>query len=386
MKGDSKGKPMNRRFFNISASKDSKVAEIHIYGVIGSYWEGNDAKSFQREFSRLEKEYDRINVYINSPGGSVWDGLPIFNAIRNSEKEVHTYVVGIAFSMGFMILLAAKEGRAHAYKGSLLMGHTVSTFSYGNAKAFRKEADNLEKYDKVLTSLIAERTGRTDDEVRDLWMNHEDHYFTPSEALEEGFIDFIEDDEAEDMPENVRNLSQHEIAAYYEDRMQEPSPHFMKKVMDQVKAFTGHGKANNKSNNMFGNKFSKMTALAKVAAADVTAELVEAANTEIAEMEIEGVTLVLDSELQDSVDRISNLESEAGEKDTKITNLEAAAAQKETEITNLKSELAKLKGKPAEDPVQPKAEKNDAITTGEADQKDDFATSVDAEHKAIWGS
>lgn len=376
---------MKRKFYNISTSKDTKVAEIHIYGIIGNYWEGNDAKTFQRDFSNLEKEYDRINIYINSPGGSVWDGLPIFNSIRNSKKEVHTYAVGIAFSMGFMILLAAKAGRAHAYTGSLLMAHTVSHYFYGNAKAFRKHAESLEKHDKVLTALIAERTGKTEQEVQDLWMNHEDHFFTPDEALTEGFIDFIDDKEAEDMPDNVRNLNQHEVAAYYEERMQEPSSHFMKKVIDQVKAFSGISNSNNKSNNMFGNKFPKMAALAKVAAASVTAELVEAANTEIAEMEIEGVTLVLDSELQSTVDNVTRLTTEAGEKDTQITNLETAATAKDTEITNLKAEVAKLKGIPAEDVTTPKAKK-DTIPEGEGGgEVDNFHTSVDAEREKIWG-
>src|SRR5690606_36989061 len=147
-----------------------------------------------------EDKYDRINIYINSPGGSVMEGLPIFNAIKDSKKDVHVYVIGVAFSMAFMILLAAKKGNAHAFKGSLLMGHTVSTYEYGNAKKMRKTAEDLEKYDQVLISLIAGRTGKTDDEVKSLWMNHEDHYFTPNEALTEGFIDVIEEDEAEDMP------------------------------------------------------------------------------------------------------------------------------------------------------------------------------------------
>lgn len=375
---------MKQKYFNIEASKDDKVARINIFGYIGSYWEGNDARSFQHEFNKLEEKYDRIDVHINSYGGSVHEGLPIYNAIKASKKEVHTYCVGVAMSMGFMILMAAKKGRVHSYKGAVLMVHTVSTGVYGNAKKFRKEADTLDTYDSVLASLLAERTGKTEDEVKELWLNHEDHHFKPTEALDEGFIDFIEETEAEDMPENVQNLSHHEIAAFYDERMEEPSDSFINKVVARMKKLPGISNSNNKSNHMFGNKFPKMAALAKVAAADVTAKLVEAANTEIAEMEIEGVTLVLDSELQASVDKITNLESEATEKDTKITDLEAAATVKDTEITNLKAKVAKLEGKPAEEVTTPVAKK-DTIPEGDGGgEVDDFRTSVDDEFEALW--
>src|SRR5690606_27365480 len=112
-------------------------------------------------FNELEDIHDRINVHINSPGGSVWDMLPIFNAIKSSKKEVHTYVDGIAFSAGAMILLAAKKGNVHMAKGSLMMLHAVSTGRYGNARAFRREAETLDTYDEVLGQLIADRTGKS---------------------------------------------------------------------------------------------------------------------------------------------------------------------------------------------------------------------------------
>lgn len=376
---------MKQKFFNITTNKGETTASIYIYGIIGSYWDGNDAKAFQKEFSQLEKDYKRINIYINSPGGSVNEGLPIFNAIKNSSVEVHTYVIGVALSFGFMIALAAPKGNAHAYKGSLLMAHTVSTYEHGNAKRMRKTADDLEKYDKVLASLIADRSGRTVDEVKKLWMDHEDHYFTPDEALEEGFIDVIEDKDAEDMPEDAQNLSYHQVAAYYDERMEEPSESLMSKIMNRLKSYTGIDNSNNKNDNMFGNKFPKLTALAKVAAASVTADLVEAANTDIANAEIEGVTLVLDSELEATSKKVTDLEADVTAKDTSILALQKKVTDKDTEIENLKKEVNTLKGKPAGDSVQPKAVK-DVVPEGEKEKEvENFLTSVDKEYEAIYG-
>ena len=377
---------MKQRFFNVTENKTTKTARIDIYGIIGSYWEGNDSKSFQRQFSRLEETHDRIDVYINSPGGSVNEGLPIYNSIKNSKKEVHTYVVGVAYSMGFMILLAAKKGNVHAFKGSMLMAHVVSSFVYGNAKKMRKEADILDKYDDVLSSLIADRTGKTVEQVKELWMNYEDHFFTPDEALDEGFVDVIDDQVAEDVPDNLENMSLMEVAAYYEERMEEPSDSLIDKVMNRMQSLTGIEFSNHKNTNMFGNKFPKMTALAKVAAANVTAELVEAANTEIQNAEIAGVTLVLDSELEETSNKVTNLEAEAATNATKITNLETSVSQKDEEIKNLQAKVAKLEGKPAAAANTPESD-DDIIPEGEKDEEEDnFETQTDRDAKAMWGA
>src|SRR5690606_1941823 len=177
--------------------------------------------------------------------------------------------------------------------------------------------------------------------------------------------------EAEDMPEDAKNLSFSQIAAFYDERMEEPSESFMSKVLDRVKAFTGNEKSNLKNDNMFGNKFPKMTALAKVAVANMTAELVQAANTEIAEAEIEGVTLVLDSELEAAT--------------TKVTGLETSVTEKDTEIQNLKNEIEALKKKPAASSTQPPADDDNIPDGKDGKEVEDFTTSTDKEYASIWG-
>lgn len=372
---------MKRPFFEVVNAKAGEAGRINIYGVIGPWWDETNAQSFIRAFSALEKEHERINIHINSPGGSVWEGLPIFNTIKASKKEVHTYNDGIAYSMGAMILLAAHKGRVHAAKGSLTMLHNVSTWSYGNARKLRKDADVMDKYDDVLGGLIGDRTGKTTDQVKADYMDYEDHFFTPAEAKEEGLIDHIESYEAADMPGNVRDMSPEQVAAWYDERMEEPSQSFMTKVMDGVREMVGMGK-DSKTENMFNNKFSKLTALAKVAAGEVTAEQVEAVNTEIAEAGIEGVTIALDSELATADQNATDLEAA----NLKVTDLEAQATKDQSTIAALKAELAKLKGKPAAESTNPTTGKDDEIPTGEGEEEvDNFRTSVDEEYDAIWG-
>lgn len=374
---------MKQPFFKVVSNKTDKAGRINIYGFIGDYWEkANTATNFEKEFRALEENHDRIDIYINSPGGSVWEGLPIFNTIKASTKEVHTYVNGIAFSMGFMILLAAKNGRRHAFKGAMGMAHNTSTWDYGNAKQLRTQANELDKYDNVLGSLIADCTGKTLEQVKKDWLNYEDHFFTPDEMKAEGFVNHIEEDEASDMPENVRNLSMSQVAAFYNERMEEPSQSFMDKVLSKIPGFSTGNTSQQQSDNMFGNKFKNLNALAKVAAASITAEALAAANTEIAENEIEGVTLVLDSELETVTNRNTQLEANAKTDADKIKDLEG-------QVANLTREVDAFKAKdkaPASEASAPVSKGNDSIPEGEGGSKvENFETSADRDLKQLFG-
>lgn len=373
---------MKQRYFAIMTSSRDNIGELKIYGVIGDWWDGNTSTDFLHAFKELEAKFDTIHIHINSPGGSVHEGLPIVNAIKASNKDVHTYVDGIAFSMGAMIAIAAKKKNAHMAKGSLLMLHSVSTYIYGNAQALRDEADVLDKYDDTLGGVIATRTGKNMEAIRSDYMNHKDNYFTPDEALAEGLIDSIEDYEAEETPANVRNMTQTQIAAWYNERMQEPSETLMQKITGRVKAALG---VNNNSNDMFGNKFSKLGALAKLAAASITAQQVEDVNAQIVENGIEGVTLVLDSELEEKVNLVTTLQSDKSALETKVSGLEQTVGEKDARIAELEKQVKDLGSKPAEQPVVPVTDKTDNPGTGTQQEVEDFSTSVDAEYEAIYG-
>ena len=369
---------MKQKYFAVLNSGDPKVGEIKIYGVIGDWWEdANTASSFVRIFNNLAATCSRINIRINSPGGSVHEGLPIVNAIKAAKVDVHTYVDGIAYSMGAMIAIAAKKGNVHMSKGSLLMLHSVSTYMYGNAKALRDEADVLDKYDDVLGGLIESRTQKELSVVKSEYLNHEDHYFTPAEAVAEGLVDVIEDYDASDMPDNVKNMSHGQIAAWYASN-EEPSESLISKLTSRLKSAFTNEKSNN-TEDMFGNKFSKLGALAKVAVATITAEQLVDVNAQIVESGVEGLTLVKDEELETFNNELEGLKASK-------TALETSVGEKDARITALEIEVATLKGKPAGTPAAVVTDKDDNPGTGEGEEVEDYETSVDREAKAIYGN
>lgn len=189
------------KYFRAYYDKEGNTGELYLYGYIGQkadpfYGEDPEEditdKAVVKAIRELEKQTGRINIRINSPGGSVMHGDPIITAIRNSKAEIHTYVDGIAASMAFDIWAAAKN--RHASINSKLMIHATGGFAFGTAKDMRAAADMLDKFDQSAISTFAAATGMSEDEIRSkFYDDYADHWMTAKDALEMGLIIEIED-------------------------------------------------------------------------------------------------------------------------------------------------------------------------------------------------
>lgn len=173
-------------------AEGSDTAEIMIYGDIGEDWMGESvsAKKFVEEIGEL-KDQD-IVVRINSYGGSVSDGVAIYNAIRRHPKGKTVEVDGVAVSIASLIAMAGDTVRIAA--NALFMVHAPWGLAVGNATEMRKYADRLDKYAEAMATSYAEKTGRSEEEIfTDLLGDGEDHWYTAEEALAAGFADEIVD-------------------------------------------------------------------------------------------------------------------------------------------------------------------------------------------------
>lgn len=206
------------KYYDIIENKATKTAEILIYGEIGdSFWQETiTARQFVTDFRNLEKNNDLINIRINSPGGSVWDGQAIFNAISNSSKEIHTYNDGLCASMAAVLLLAAKPENVHAAKNSLLMLHAPMTGARGNRKDIENVLATLDKVQESLIISICEKTGLKKDDVSAKYFDYSDHWFTADEAKAEGLYANVDDYEAENVPKNAASLKFSDLVKQFE--------------------------------------------------------------------------------------------------------------------------------------------------------------------------
>lgn len=208
------------RYYDIVTNKTSKTAEVLIYGVIGESWweESITARRFVSDFKNLEKTHDTINVRINSPGGSVFDGLAIFNAISKSPKDVHTYNDGLCASMAAVLLLAADKEKVHPAKNSLLMLHAPLVGAFGNRKEIEKVLNALDKVQDVLVTSVCEKTGLDKEEVVAKYFDYEDHWLTADEAKAAGLYENIEEEEVENVPQNAAGLKFSDLVKLFEPK------------------------------------------------------------------------------------------------------------------------------------------------------------------------
>lgn len=128
-----------------------------------------------------------ITMYINSPGGFITAGMAIYDTMQHLKCDVSTVVVGMAASMGSMILSAGKKGKRYSLPHSEIMIHQPWGGAQGQASDIEIQAAKIAKQKKLLTELLAENTGQKIDKVakdmdRDFWM-------TSDEAVKYGIID-----------------------------------------------------------------------------------------------------------------------------------------------------------------------------------------------------
>jgi ATP-dependent Clp endopeptidase proteolytic subunit ClpP len=177
-------------------SKSPEKAEIWIYEQIGEDWwtgEGVTAKKFQKELTAIKAP--QIDLHINSPGGSVFDGVTIYNLLKQHAATVTTYIDGLAASIASVIALAGDKVVMAA--NALFMIHNPSGMVRGTATDMRDFADVLEKIGGTMVQTYVSATEKrekkkTEEELKS--MMDVDTWMTAEEALEFGFIDEISDD------------------------------------------------------------------------------------------------------------------------------------------------------------------------------------------------
>lgn len=130
-----------------------------------------------------------ISMYLNTPGGSVIDGLQIYDTMQLIKSPVHTIATGLAASMGSIILVGGEEGCRGALPNATIMIHQVMGGSYGQMSDVEIASKEMKRIQNLLYGILAERTGKNIKQIakdadRDKWMS-------PQDALEYGIIDKV---------------------------------------------------------------------------------------------------------------------------------------------------------------------------------------------------
>ncbi|HEY9315796.1 head maturation protease, ClpP-related [Williamsia sp.] len=174
--------------------------ELFIYDVIDE-WFGVSAEMLARDLAALDTT--EITVRINSPGGNVFEGIAILNALRGHKAKITTVIDGLAASAASFIAMAGDEivmGR-----NSEMMIHDASGICIGNAKEMADMTTNLERVSANIASIYAERTGGTEDEWRAAMLA--ETWYSADEAVAAGLADRVAEQDKDTKAKNAFDLS-----------------------------------------------------------------------------------------------------------------------------------------------------------------------------------
>ena len=140
-------------------------------------------------FLEAEDPEKDIYLYINSPGGSVYDGFGIFDTMQHVKPDIHTVCVGLAASMGAFLLCAGTKGKRSSLLHSRIMIHQPLGGARGQASDIRIQADEILYLKERLNNELSLRTGQPIERIME--DTDRDFYMSPEEAIEYGIIDTV---------------------------------------------------------------------------------------------------------------------------------------------------------------------------------------------------
>ena len=205
-------KTNNQSWYSIKA-KANDTAEISIYDEIGGW--GVSAQQFSKDFKALGNNLKQINLHIHSPGGDVFDGIAIYNLLKNHPANKTVTIDGLAASMASVIAMAGNE--VIMPENAMMMIHKPWGIQGGDAEDMRKYADLLDKVENTLIPAYANKTGKTPEELAEMlsaetWLNGK-------ECVEQGFADKLAEplvamasiksrklEDFEKMPNEIKNM------------------------------------------------------------------------------------------------------------------------------------------------------------------------------------
>jgi ATP-dependent Clp protease protease subunit len=183
----------DKKFWEVKAAAND-VGELYIYGDITSYkWDDTDitAKSFAEDLKALG-DIKTLNVYVNSLGGSVFQGQAIYSVLKRHSAYKNVYIDGIAASIASVIAMAGDT--VLMPKNAMVMIHNPWTFAMGNSADLRKEADAL---DKIRESMIVAYMDKIQDKTTEeklVELLDAETWLSAQEAFDYGFCDELLDE------------------------------------------------------------------------------------------------------------------------------------------------------------------------------------------------
>lgn len=173
---------------------DEDSAKLIIYGDIGESWWGDYITASDVERVLKDLTTNTLHVHINSYGGDVFEGIAIYNLLKNHKAKIVIHIDGVAASAASLIAMAGDD--IISGTGAMIMVHEAWTYAYGNKTDIQKVLNSLIGIDKSIVDIYMTRFTGERSEMETFVRN--ETWFTSDEALEFGLVDKVTNDTQDD--------------------------------------------------------------------------------------------------------------------------------------------------------------------------------------------
>lgn len=184
---------MSKRYWEFK-NMTSTEADLYLYIEIASWGGGyaaHSAQSFKQELDNLG-DLDTLNIYINSPGGDVFEGNTIMNMLKRKKCTKNVYVDGLAASIASVIAMSGDK--VIMPNNSMMMIHNAWTYTAGNSNELRKLADDLDKVNASIRQTYLDKAGEKLDEETLIKLMDNETWLTAQECYDYGLCDVVGDE------------------------------------------------------------------------------------------------------------------------------------------------------------------------------------------------
>ncbi|EKZ4159653.1 TPA: Clp protease ClpP [Listeria monocytogenes] len=225
-----------------NSSENQEIADLYLYGSIGSGWFDDITSSEVQNFLKTSS-VSQINVHVNSGGGDVFESIAIHNLLKAHPAKISIYIDALAGSGASVIAMAGDE--IIMPSNAMMMIHKAWTIAAGNADEFRKVANDMDKIDHAVTESYTERFVGEREELVTLLTNEE--WLTAEECVTLGFCDSIgeiELNEEEQVTENSNEavtvasiVDKYKVVASTENKAIQTKNNIFKSIANRSDAF-----------------------------------------------------------------------------------------------------------------------------------------------------
>lgn len=224
--------PRSKNFYNLSKN-DGKKAELMIYGKIGSGWFSEITGETISEELKLIGDVEEIDVRLHSPGGSVFEGVAIYNALKNHKAKINVIIDGYCASIATVIAMAGDTIKMRL--GTIFMVHNPYTLAEGNAAELEKVGETLNILCENMIDIYMTRFKGTRAEMKA--MMDAETWLDPQSALDKGFINQIDKVKMKDDIVALDMSHFKNFNKFMEKNKTEDKGNEMLKILSNIKSF-----------------------------------------------------------------------------------------------------------------------------------------------------